>query len=229
MNNPIYLMDESMQLPLPENAADDEGLVAVGGMLRIKRLKEAYSKGIFPWYEEGYPVLWWSPDPRMILYPPKLKVSKSLRSLLRKDYISVKFDTCFAEVITQCAKMQREGQQGTWITDDMKKAYIRFHSKGYAHSVETYYRGKLAGGLYGVSLGKMFFGESMFHLQADASKIALYYLCTALNDWNFHLIDVQVETAHMKRMGGELIERRQFITKLNEALTFPTKREKWTL
>ncbi|MCF8302587.1 MAG: leucyl/phenylalanyl-tRNA--protein transferase [Bacteroidales bacterium] len=227
MSGPVYLLDEQMEFPSVEDAADEEGLVAVGGNLTIPRLLEAYRKGIFPWYEDGFPLLWWSPAPRMVLYPEKMKVSKSLRASLNNSQITVKFDHNFKEVINQCARVPRPWQHGTWITEDMKQAYNRFHKEGYAHSVETYFNHELVGGLYGVSLGKMFFGESMFHLKPDASKVALYYLCKALKSWDFHLIDSQVETGHMKRMGGELMDRRQFLQKLETALSYPTKRGSW--
>ena len=179
----------------PEIAlAGEDGLLAAGGSLDIPVLLEAYSKGIFPWYAEGSPILWWSPDPRMVLFPQKFKVSKSFDQTLRKKEFEIRMDSRFPDVIRQCSKVHRPGQDGTWITADMIDAYIRLHEEGYAHSVEVYAKRELVGGLYGVSLGGAFFGESMFHLQKDVSKVALYHLVDFARRHHLSLIDAQQST-----------------------------------
>ena len=223
---PVYALTDTLIFPDP-NLAEDEGLIAVGGDLSSERLLLAYASGIFPWYSEGDPILWWSPDPRIVLFPDKFRISKSLKQTLRNNQFTVKFDSAFEEVIDACSKIQREGQDGTWITSEMKEAYITFHQLGFAHSVETYMDGKLAGGLYGVSLGRAFFGESMFYFQRDASKIALYFLVKKLIDWEFHFIDAQVETAHLINLGAESLPRKEFLYLLKKALIYPTIKGKW--
>ncbi len=223
---PVYALTDSMIFPDP-NLAEEDGLIAVGGDLSSERLLLAYASGIFPWYSEGHPILWWSPDPRIVLFPDKFRISKSLRQTLRNNQFTVKFDNAFEEVIDACSKIPREGQDGTWITSEMKEAYIHLHQLGFAHSVETYIDGKLAGGLYGVSLGHAFFGESMFYFQRDASKIALYFLVKKLIDWEFHFIDAQVETAHLINLGAESLPRKDFLALLKKALIYPTIKGKW--
>jgi leucyl/phenylalanyl-tRNA--protein transferase len=223
---PVYALTNTLIFPDP-NLAEDEGLIAVGGDLSSKRLLLAYANGIFPWYSEGDPILWWSPDPRIVLFPDKFRISKSLKQTLRNNQFTVKFDSAFEEVIDACSNIRREGQDGTWITSEMKEAYIHLHQLGFAHSVETYMDGKLAGGLYGVSLGRAFFGESMFYFQRDASKIALYFLVKKLIDWEFHFIDAQVETAHLINLGAESLSRKEFLDLLNKALIYPTIKGKW--
>lgn len=207
--------------------AGEDGLLAAGGSLEVPVLLEAYSKGIFPWYSEGTPILWWSPDPRMVLFPDKFKVSKSLDQTIRTKNFEVIMDSCFPEVIRQCSKVDRPGQEGTWITADMIRAYIRLHEEGYAHSVEVFARGELVGGLYGVSLGGAFFGESMFHLQKDVSKVALYHLVDFALSNNFSLIDAQQSTPHMKSLGAEEIPRSRFLDLLQKALSKNTLRGPW--
>lgn len=219
-------MEIPVQFPDPE-LADDHGLVAIGGDLSPEYLLSAYAQGIFPWFSEGEPILWWSLDPRMVLYPDQLKVSKSLRQIIRSGRFDIQIDTAFEEVIKQCSSMERKGQDGTWITNDMIKAYIRLHKLGYAHSFETYHDQQLVGGLYGVSLGKAFFGESMFFLERDASKFALYHLVNWCTDHDFHFIDVQQSTAHMKSLGAIDIKRSVFLERLKKALQFETVRGKW--
>lgn len=223
---PVYSLDERIIFPDP-NFADESGLLAVGGDLSPKRLMLAYSQGIFPWYAEDEPIMWWSPDPRMIIFPDELKISKSLKQTINNKQFEIKFDTLFEEVISNCSKAPRPDQDGTWITEEMKQAYINLHQLGYAHSVETYLNGELVGGLYGISLGKAFFGESMFFKKRDASKIALYFLIQKLKEWDFHFIDAQVETEHLKSMGAQLISREEFLISLNTALNFPTIQGKW--
>ncbi len=207
--------------------AGDDGLLAAGDSLDIPVLLEAYSKGIFPWYAEGSPVLWWSPDPRMVLFPDKFKVSKSLDQILRKEDFEISMDSRFPDVIRQCSKVHRPGQDGTWITEDMINAYILLHEEGYAHSVEVFAEGELVGGLYGVSLGGAFFGESMFHLRRDVSKVALYHLVDFARRNNFSLIDAQQSTTHMKSLGAEEIPRDRFLDLLQQALSKTTLLGPW--
>jgi len=207
--------------------ADEEGLLAAGGDLSVEALLTAYSMGIFPWYNQGSPILWWSPDPRMVLFPGELKVSGSLRQQIRSGKFTLRIDFSFDQVITQCACMPRNGQQGTWITDEMRKAYIDLHTAGYAHSFEVFTDGWLVGGLYGVSLGRAFFGESMFHKHRDASKVALYSLVQWCLRNDFSFIDAQVPTLHLQSMGAKEIPRNQFLNLLNDALARPTIRGRW--
>jgi len=212
--------------PNPDTA-DTDGLLAIGGNLEVPTLINAYSKGIFPWYAEGTPVLWWSPDPRMILFPEKFRISKTLQQVLRSEKYETRFDHSFDEVIEYCARIKRKGQHSTWITDAMIEAYKRLHIAGYAHSVETYCKGELVGGLYGVSIGRVFFGESMFHIMKDASKVALYYLVRRLLEWEFDLIDTQQSTKHLKSLGAEEIPRKKFLELLKESIKKETIRGKW--
>ena len=223
---PIYRLVDEPIFPPPEYA-DPSGLLAVGGDLSNERLLEAYRLGIFPWYSEDQPILWWSPDPRLVLDLKDFKISRSLRKTLKKEVFQITFDHAFEEVIRSCASVPREAQNGTWITDDMEKAYIKLHGLGYAHSVESWFGGKLAGGLYGVSLGKCFFGESMFHLKTDASKVALATLVETLKSWDFHFIDSQMTTEHMLSLGAKELPRRIFLKRLQLALRYPTRRWRW--
>jgi len=223
---PIYRLVDEPIFP-PPDYADPSGLLAVGGDLSNERLLEAYRLGIFPWYSEDQPILWWSPDPRLILDLEDFKVSRSLRKTLKKEVFQVTFDHAFEEVIRACASVPREAQNGTWITDEMREAYVNLHGLGYAHSVESWFGGKLAGGLYGVSLGKCFFGESMFHLKTDASKVALATLVEKLKSWEFHFIDSQMTTEHMLRLGAKELPRRIFLKRLQLALRYPTRRWRW--
>ncbi|MFP5344837.1 MAG: leucyl/phenylalanyl-tRNA--protein transferase [Gammaproteobacteria bacterium] len=192
---------------------EPDGLLAVGGDLSPARLIEAYRNGIFPWYSEGEPILWWSPDPRMVLFPERLHVSRSLRKLLKQGRYNVTFDQAFASVIKQCAAL-REG--GTWITREMQHAYCRLHELGYAHSVECWRDKKLAGGLYGVALGRVFFGESMFSLEPNASKVALVRLVERLQHSGYRMLDCQVHSAHLQRLGAEDIPRVEFLRLLKQ-------------
>ncbi|MGH7927013.1 MAG: leucyl/phenylalanyl-tRNA--protein transferase, partial [Candidatus Binatia bacterium] len=222
-----YRLIKEVVVP-PAQAAHPSGLLAVGGDLSSGRLLEAYRLGIFPWYSANEPILWWSPNPRLVLELDDFRISRSLRKTLKKQTFRVTFDQAFGAVMRACATVAREGQPGTWITDEMQEAYERLHNLGYAHSVETWFHGELAGGLYGVSLGKAFFGESMFHRQTDASKVALAALVERLKSWNFHFIDAQMTTEHMLRLGAKELPRRVFLKRLVEALKGPSKKGSWT-
>ncbi len=223
---PIYQLPEEPLFPNPEMAEED-GLLAVGGDLSPERLLNAYSQGIFPWYSEGQPLLWWSPDPRMLLFPKDFKRSKSLSRTVQSDKFQIKFDRNFEEVINHCSKISRKGQPGTWITEEMKNAYINLHQLGFAHSVETYLEEKLLGGLYGISLGGAFFGESMFHLVTDASKVALWNLVDRALEWNFDFIDVQQDTEHLRSLGAVNVDRKKFLILLSESLKKETRKGNW--
>lgn len=224
---PVYFLTNELYFPDPGDALED-GLLALGGDLKRERLLLAYRSGIFPWYAEGSPILWWSPDPRMILYPHAINVSKSLWQLLNRDPFEVRFDTRFGDVIRHCARAERKGQDGTWINEEMIAAYENLHREGYAHSVECYRDGRLSGGLYGLSLGKAFFGESMFYRERDTSKVALYHLAQRLRKWNFHFIDAQQETEHLRRFGALPVPRREFLGMLRKALKYETLKGPWT-
>ena len=213
----VYRLTKELVFPPPE-LADDDGLLAIGGDLSVERLILAYSMGIFPWYSDNDPILWWSPDPRLVLIPAELKVSRSLRQTINKGIYRVTTNTAFEDVIRNCATIRRKGQGGTWITDDMIKAYVRLHKAGYAHSVESWADDELAGGFYGVMMGKAFFGESMFAKKTDASKVAFATYAARLAEKSFELIDCQVSTEHMKRFGAKEIARAEFMKLLQEVL-----------
>lgn len=215
-----------IQFPDP-NLAEDDGLVAVGGELSTEFLLAAYSQGLFPWFNEGEPILWWSPNPRMILEPGSFHCSKSFKQTINSNKFQIRFDEDFSGVIAMCSTIKRKGMQGTWITDEMINAYIKLHKEGIAHSVEAYNDNRLVGGLYGISIGRVFFGESMFHTERDASKIALYKLSIKLKSWNFDFIDVQQSTPHLNSLGAENLDRRVFLRRLKKALDFPTMKGKW--
>ena len=223
---PVYRLTDEMTFPHPVHAAPD-GLLAVGGDLSPQRLLLAYRLGIFPWYSAGLPILWWSPDPRLVLEPQELRVSRRLRRLLKQEIFQVTFDRAFASVIHACATVPRREQDGTWITPEMEQAYIRLHELGYAHSAESWRDGRLAGGLYGVSLGRCFFGESMFHYETDASKAAFVILARHLQNWGFQMIDAQVTTRHLLSLGAKEVPRKVFLKKLREAVAAPTLKGKW--
>jgi leucyl/phenylalanyl-tRNA---protein transferase len=213
----------------PVDRASPEGLLAVGGDLWPERLLEAYRHGIFPWYNEDQPILWWSPDPRAVLFPEKLHVSRSLKKSLRSNQFTVTLDTSFRNVMEQCAGPRPQYPEGgTWITGDMLDAYTRLHELGYAHSVETWEDDRLVGGVYGVSLGGAFFAESMFTRVDDASKVALVRLVRQLHAWDFRLIDCQQSSPHVMRFGAVEIPRSDFITHLTAALRHPDRRGRWT-
>lgn len=221
-------MQYMVQFPDP-NLADDDGLVAVGGALNPEYLISAYANGIFPWFNEEDPILWWSPNPRLVLYPQDFKVTKSLLQLVRSSRYEIKIDTEFQLVIGNCSGINRPGQEGSWITKEMIDAYKTLHEIGLAHSFETYFNNELVGGLYGVSLGKAFFGESMFFTHRDASKFALYYLVEWCKKNEFHFIDAQQPTNHLKSLGAVEIERVLFLDQLDTALQFETIKGNWKL
>lgn len=209
---------ETWRFPDPESA-DAQGLLAMGGDLSPSRLLSAYRQGIFPWYEPGCPILWWSPNPRLILEPKDFKCSRSLRQSLNKPH-QLKLDTAFSQVIQACSEEnQRQGH--TWIIPEMIEAYTELHRLGYAHSVEIWDQDKLIGGLYGLSLGRAFFGESMFHRRSNASKMALYYLCQLMQDWQFDLLDCQIPSGHLISLGAIMIKRKEFLYRLELALSRP--------
>ena len=223
---PVYRLIQEIVFPSPEDAGPD-GLLAIGGDLSSERLLLAYQCGIFPWYSEGQPILWWSPDPRLILEPDEFHVSHRLRQILNKETFQVTFDRAFASVIQACAVAPRKGQDGTWIIPEMQQAYVRLHQQGFAHSVESWLDGELVGGIYGVSLGKCFFGESMFSYRSNASKVALAALVQSLKAWGCHMLDAQVTTQHLLSLGAKEIPRSLFLKRLEKALRFPTMKGKW--
>jgi len=200
--------------PVDKALKEPNGLLAAGGDLSPQRLLAAYRRGIFPWYAPGEPILWWSPDPRMVLFPGEIRITRSLAKTLRNADYSVRLDTAFDRVIAACADTPREGQNGTWITVEMQAAYARMHALGYAHSVETWQGERLVGGLYGVSIGQAFFGESMFSHVTDASKIALAHLCRYLAGRGFGIIDCQMETAHLTSLGARPIARNEYCARV---------------
>lgn len=213
----------------PVNFADEDGVIAVGGDLNPQRLLAAYQKGIFPWPHEDYPLLWFCPDPRFVLYPHNFHLPKSLAKAMRKTKLSIRADGNFSQVIHACSHNKRTGQQGTWINDEIIAGYCALHEMGFAHSIEAYDGETLVGGLYGVCLGKIFFGESMFSLQNDASKIAFATLIAQLIDWDFELIDCQAYTEHLQRFGALEIKRSIFIEQLKHGLAHESKQSKWQL
>jgi len=200
--------------PVAQALKEPNGLLAGGGDLSPQRLLAAYRRGIFPWYSPGEPILWWSPDPRMVLFPGALRITRSLAKTLRNADYRVTLDSAFAQVIAACAAVPRPGQNGTWITTEMQQAYIRLHALGYAHSIETWRGGQLVGGLYGVAIGRAFCGESMFSHVTDASKIALAHLCRFLAERGFGIIDCQMETAHLTSLGARPIPRDDYLARL---------------
>jgi leucyl/phenylalanyl-tRNA---protein transferase len=211
----VYLSDE-LWFPAAEFGSRD-GLLAMGGDLSVERLILAYRSGIFPWYNEGEPILWWSPDPRMILFPKKFKVSKSLSKIIQKNEFSITFNTAFSDVIKNCAAIEREGQADTWITNDMVGVYQKLYELGHAHSVEVWKDDKLVGGLYGIDLPdqKVYCGESMFSKENNASKVAFYYLVEKLRANEYTIIDCQVYTQHLESLGAEEIPRIEFLNYLS--------------
>ncbi|MFV0420780.1 leucyl/phenylalanyl-tRNA--protein transferase [Oleidesulfovibrio sp.] len=228
----VFALSDEIEFPDPHRASA-EGLLAIGGDLSLERLVAAYANGIFPWYDDDTPILWWSPDPRCVLYPSKLHIPASLRRRINSGCFTVSLDTAFESVIAACATSPRPGQQGTWIVDEMIDAYVSLHEAGIAHSLEVWSfddkgRRELAGGLYGVSLGGVFYGESMFFHQPDASKVGMVWLVSLLKRWGFHIIDCQQTTDHLMRFGAEELPRAAFLQELTIALRMPLRAGKWT-
>lgn len=221
-----YLRGDDEFPPVGDSRSD--GLLAAGGGLNLERLLKAYSSGIFPWFDEWSPILWYSPPVRCIIEPSSFFRSKSLQQRIKNSGFTLSFDTDFDAVIDSCAHIERSFATGTWIVPEMIAAYKILHAEGYAHSVEVWQNGLLVGGLYGVSLGKAFFGESMFHRKTDASKVALHYLCMALEKKDFHFIDAQMETPHLLSLGAITIKREDYLMKLEEALHHESLRGSWT-
>jgi leucyl/phenylalanyl-tRNA--protein transferase len=213
----IFRLDKRLIFPDPA-LAEEDGLLAVGGDLATDRLLLAYQNGIFPWYSDDTPILWYSPHERFVLFPAELKLSKSMQQVLRSGRFRITTDQCFEEVIDACSTVPRNGQDGTWITDDMKNAYIGLHAEGQAHSVEVWEQDKLVGGLYGVQIGSVFCGESMFSRASNASKAALIHLCKS---GSYTLIDCQVHTEHLESMGARMISRKEYMAMLQNAVAKP--------
>jgi leucyl/phenylalanyl-tRNA--protein transferase len=219
--------DPEIRFPAVEHALrEPDGLLALGGDLSSERLLLAYRSGIFPWFGPDQPILWWSPDPRLVLFPEQLHISRSLARTLRRDRFTVTLDQDFDAVIKQCAAPRR-GQAGTWITDTMRAAYLRLHHEGHAHSVECWLDGELVGGLYGIAVGRIFFGESMFTLLPDASKVAFVRLVEQLRGWGYPLLDCQVHTRHLASLGACAIGRDEFIGLLNRYCDGPSGPSRW--
>ncbi|MBF0119143.1 MAG: leucyl/phenylalanyl-tRNA--protein transferase [Desulfobacterales bacterium] len=222
----VFILSKKLSFPPPQ-FADHSGLLAVGGDLSPDRLLNAYQKGIFPWFSEGEPILWWSPDPRLVLYPNEFHISKSLKKILNKNLFKITMDMAFKDVICACADLKRKKQRGTWITDEMISAYCRLHDMGFAHSVEAWENNLLVGGLYGVSLGGAFFGESMFTHVSNASKVAFVILVEFLKKYSFDIIDCQIKTKHLTSFGAREIPRKIFLSELEISLNKTTRLGTW--
>ncbi len=227
---PIYLLDDTQHIFPNPNNANEEGILAVGGDLDPQRLLLAYENGIFPWFNPEDPIIWWSPNPRMVLYPERVKVSKSMKQILNRNTFEIRYDTAFKEVMSNCQKVIRNNYEeaGSWITKDLIESYTKLHEMGYAHSVEAWQDNQLVGGLYGVSLGNCFFGESMFSKASNASKACFITLARELEKKNFSMIDCQVYTEHLESLGAEKVERTVFLEQLGEGLLKPTLKGSWT-
>ncbi len=218
-NMTIYFLDKENETDFPPiDQAKSSGLLAVGGNLSTTRILSAYKQGIFPWYDENAPIMWWSPDPRCVLIPSELKISRSLQKAINKNPYQITFNHAFENVIKACASVPRPGQSGTWLLPEMIEAYSQLHAMGHAHSVEAWEDGKLVGGLYGIILGKVFFGESMFHTRDNASKIAFVHFVKHLQEKDFKLIDCQQTSSHMLKMGAKEISRKQFSALLQNSI-----------
>jgi leucyl/phenylalanyl-tRNA--protein transferase len=228
MDNSYPYLDETefFQFPSVEKASP-EGIVAMEGNLSPGMLLSAYKQGIFPWYSEGEPILWWSPDPRMVLFPEKIHISKSMSRSLKRGRFSFSMDNHFREVISSCGRIPRKHEDGTWITQEMKAAYTHLHELGWGHSVEVWEDNELVGGLYGLSMGSVFFGESMFSKKTDASKAAFIILAKVLGSLGFTMIDCQLYTPHLKSLGAVKIDRTDYLELLNNGLEAETRRGNW--
>ena len=231
MNRRVYLLKDDPSAPFPplESAMRwPDGLLAAGGDLSAIRLLNAYRHGIFPWYSEGQPILWWAPDPRVVFRTDGVRLSRRFRRALRSSTWVIRADTAFAEVITACASVPRAGQDGTWITKEMQEAYLTLHSLGSAHSVEVFDNERLVGGIYGVAIGHMFFGESMFSAESGGSKVALMGLANRLSDWGYPLIDAQVENPHLISLGAERMPRQEFVRLVQRLTAMAAPSGNWT-
>lgn len=224
---PIYALDQSLWFP-PPGEYEEHGIVAVGGDVSTERLLEAYKQGIFPWYNEGEPITWWSPAQRMVLKPHEVKISKSMRSLMNKQQYQVRCDTCFEAVINACQQVKRKGQEGTWLNNTLKESMLALHNMGYAHSVEVFEGDTLVGGLYGLGIANFFCGDSMFSSKSNTSKLAFIRLCQTLTNKGFELIDCQVHNTHLASLGAYEIPRMHFIEQVQQNLQKPTLRGPWT-
>lgn len=222
---PVFRLGEEHIFP-PVELAEPDGLLAVGGDLSTGRLLEAYTHGIFPWFSGKGPIMWWSPDPRFVILPGGLKVSRSMKQVIRRNTFNITFDTSFREVITSCSRARRR-DRGTWITKEMIEAYVKLHEAGFAHSVEAWDNGELAGGLYGIALGRAFFGESMFSSVSNSSKAAFIVLAQRLFSIGFNIIDCQVHTEHLESLGAEFMSRNEFMNIVNDSLKQQTMRGSW--
>jgi len=225
---PVFLLSDAISFP-PVHLAEPDGLLAIGGDLNAERLLLAYREGIFPWYSEGSPILWWSPDPRLVLHPDEIHISRSLRKELRRRRFKVTADRAFHSVIRQCAAVRLETGESTWLNREMILAYGRLFDCGLGHSIEVWQQSRLIGGLYGLALGRCFFGESMFSLENNASKAALVALCRYLQGREFGLIDCQVASDHLMRLGAREIPRSCFLSEIKKLLTFPDVSGRWTV
>lgn len=227
---PVFQLTDELIFP-PAKLAEKDGLLAIGGDLSPERLLLAYRNGIFPWFSEGDPILWWSPSPRLVIFPAEFKIPKRLARLVRQNKYSVTMDRAFRQLMAACASTDERRDKGTWITADMLEAYCRLHDMGYAHSVECWLDDELAGGLYGISLGGVFFGESMFSTQPNSSKIALVYLLKKLQDWNFDLVDCQMKTEHLMQFGAREILENEFQKQLARSIALHHQKEnlKWQI
>jgi leucyl/phenylalanyl-tRNA--protein transferase len=224
---PVFRLSKELIFP-PCQYAEPDGLLAIGGDLSEERLLLAYRLGIFPWYSKDTPILWWAPDPRLVLFPHELRIAKSLKRVIKKGSFQVTIDRAFLDVITRCADVRECKGEETWILPEMIQAYFQLHKRGYAHSVETWHDGRLVGGLYGVVIGRVFFGESMFTEMTDASKVAFVHLVQLLQAWKFELIDCQVTTVHLQSFGAREIPRREFMIRLSRALGKSTSHIDWS-
>jgi leucyl/phenylalanyl-tRNA---protein transferase len=222
----VYLLPDEPVFP-PVDEAEPDGLVAIGGDLSVARLLQAYAQGIFPWFVDEDDFFWYSPDPRLVLFPEQYKAPDSLRRIVKKNLFEVRIDTDFEQVVRSCSLAERPRQDGTWITSEFIEAYTALHHKGFAHSIETYCQGALVGGLYGVSIGAAFFGESMFFSMSNASKVAFHHLVGHCKQLKLKFIDCQVETSHLMSLGARLVPRKDYLAMLDEAIKQPTFRGAW--
>ena len=224
---PVFMLDKEELFFPPPRLAEENGMLAIGGDLSAERLLMAYRSGIFPWFNPDEPVIWWTPDPRFVLFPEKIKISKSMRRIIRKNIFTFTFDQCFEEIIRACGQVKRNGQQGTWISEEIIETYLELYRIGFIHSVEVWEDDRLVGGLYGGAFGKCFFGESMFAYKNNASKYALIMLAKNLAAHDFELIDCQVYTPHLERMGAEMVPRSCFLERVAVNARCPLIKEDW--